>query len=170
MVRLEHVLENWKSVRRDTIAAVEEFPQAEFDFRATPDLMTFRELARHILVAGHALTGMLLAGEKDFTGPQFREKLKPHVPDVADNADAGALVEGLRRSIEQRTAELAGQTPEYYGEIVTRVDGDRVTRLEMIQFVKEHELTHRSQMFMYLRLKGIVPATTRRRLARQAGK
>jgi uncharacterized damage-inducible protein DinB len=45
-----------------------------------------------------------------------------------------------------------------------------VTRLEMVQTIKEHELTHRSQLFMYLRLKGIVPATTRRRLAKQAGK
>jgi uncharacterized damage-inducible protein DinB len=46
----------------------------------------------------------------------------------------------------------------------------RLTRMEMLQFIKEHELTHRSQLFMYLRLKGIVPATTRRRLAKQAGK
>jgi uncharacterized damage-inducible protein DinB len=40
----------------------------------------------------------------------------------------------------------------------------------MLQFVKEHELTHRAQLFMYLRLKGIVPATTRRRMAMQAKK
>jgi len=43
-----------------------------------------------------------------------------------------------------------------------------VTRLEMLQFVKEHELTHRQQLFMYLRLKGTVPATTRRRMAQTA--
>jgi len=43
-----------------------------------------------------------------------------------------------------------------------------VTRLEMLQWVKEHELTHRQQLFTYLRVKGIVPVTTRRRLARQA--
>jgi uncharacterized damage-inducible protein DinB len=49
--------------------------------------------------------------------------------------------------------------------MVTRFDGQRVTRLEMIQTIKEHELTHRAQLFLYLRLKGIVPATTRRRLA-----
>jgi len=46
----------------------------------------------------------------------------------------------------------------------------QLTRMEMIQFLKEHELTHRQQLFMYLRLKGMVPATTRRRLARQAAK
>ena len=41
--------------------------------------------------------------------------------------------------------------------------------MEMLQFVKEHELTHRAQLFVYMRLKGIVPATTRRRLARAGG-
>jgi uncharacterized damage-inducible protein DinB len=40
----------------------------------------------------------------------------------------------------------------------------------MLQFVKEHELTHRAQLFLYMRMKGIVPATTRRRLAKQAAR
>jgi uncharacterized damage-inducible protein DinB len=51
--------------------------------------------------------------------------------------------------------------------VITRFDGQRVTRLETLQFTKEHELTHRSQMFLYLRMKNIVPATTRRRTAKQ---
>jgi uncharacterized damage-inducible protein DinB len=45
-----------------------------------------------------------------------------------------------------------------------------MTVLEMLQFVKEHELTHRAQMFLYLRMKGIVPATTRRRQAKTGGR
>jgi uncharacterized damage-inducible protein DinB len=40
----------------------------------------------------------------------------------------------------------------------------------MLQYMKEHELTHRSQLFLYLRMKGGVPATTRRRLAQQAAR
>ena len=32
--------------------------------------------------------------------------------------------------------------------------------------LKEHELTHRQQLFMYLRLNGVVPPTTRRRQAK----
>jgi len=47
------------------------------------------------------------------------------------------------------------------------MDGQRVTRLEMLQFVKEHELSHRAQLFLYLRLKGLVPPTTRRRMAQK---
>jgi uncharacterized damage-inducible protein DinB len=40
----------------------------------------------------------------------------------------------------------------------------------MLQMLKEHELTHRAQLFLYIRMKGMVPATTRRRMAKQAGK
>ena len=47
--------------------------------------------------------------------------------------------------------------------------GQKVTPLELLQGVKEHELTHRQQLFVYLRLKGIVPPTTGRRQAKANG-
>ena len=167
MVRLDALLDSWKTVRQDTAQAVEEFPAAEFDFKPTPDLMTFREIARHILIAGHGLTGLLLEGEEILGGPEFREKMARFALLPAE-AGAADLARELRASVEQRAAELAVQPPEFYSGIITRVDGMRVTRLEMLQFVKEHELTHRAQLFLYLRMKGIAPATTRRRLAKQA--
>lgn len=68
--------------------------------------------------------------------------------------------------MEQRVAQLAAQPAAFFAQEITRFDGQRVTRLEMLQGVKEHELTHRSQLFMYLRMKGVVPATTRRRIAK----
>jgi len=170
MVRVEHVLDSWKAVRQDTAAAVEEFPAADFDFRPAPDVMTFREAARHILDAGDGLTGMLLSGEDDFTKPGFRERMKDHMRKLAADAAPAELARALNESVEQRTAELATRPPEFYAHIVTRFDGQRVTRLEMLQMVKEHELTHRAQLFLCLRMKGLVPATTRRRMAQQAGR
>jgi uncharacterized damage-inducible protein DinB len=169
MVRLEAVLESWKTIRTDTAAAVEEFPADRFNYKPCPELMTFGEIARHILVAGHGLTGLLLEGEEHLGGPQFREKMARFAL-LPENAGAADLARELRASVEQRAVELAAQSPEFYAGIVTRVDGARVTRLEMLQFVKEHELTHRQQLFLYLRMNGMVPATTRRRLARQAAR
>jgi len=169
MVRLEHVLDSWKTVRQDTAAAVEDFPADDLDYRPTPDVATFREIARHILDASHGLTGMLLTRETVFGGPDFRERLRPHFLQVPKEVSGAELAAALRESMEQRVKELAAQSPEFYSEMITRF-GTPMTRLEMLQFVKEHELTHRQQLFMYLRLKGIVPATTRRRLAAQAGK
>ena len=168
MVRLENVLASWKTVRQDTAQAVEDFPAAELDFKPTPDLDSFRTIAMHILNAGNGLSGLLLEDEENLSGPEFREKMKKHFSSISADADAAALAAELRAAVEPRIAALAQKTPEWYAQIVTRVDGQKVTRLEMLQFVKEHELTHRAQLFMYLRLKGIVPATTRRRLAMQA--
>src|SRR5690349_514569 len=89
MVRLESVLESWKQVRNDTAIAVEEFPADKFDYRPCPDVMTFGDIARHILVAGHGLTGLMLDGEEVLGGPQFREKMARFnlLPDNAGPAD-----------------------------------------------------------------------------------
>jgi uncharacterized damage-inducible protein DinB len=170
MIRVEQVLDSSRTVRQDTAAAVEDLPAGELDYRPTPEVGTFREYARHILDASDVLIGLLLAGDENFTGGDFRERVKPHLRSLPADAGAGELASALRESVAQRTEQLAAQSPEFFAKIITRFDGQQVTRLEMVQFVKEHELTHRAQLFMYLRLKGIVPATTRRRLAKQAGK
>jgi len=167
MVRTETVLDSWKSIRQDTAQAVEDFPAGEFDFKATPELMSFGELARHVLDASHGIIGMLLDGVDNLATPQFREMIGKYRPQLPEKLDAATLASELRKSIETRTRELAAKDADVFSGLITSFDGQRVTRLEMIQFVKEHELTHRAQMFVYLRLKGIVPCTTRRRQAAQ---
>lgn len=139
-------------------------PAAQSAFQPTPDLMKYRDLAVHILNASHGITMMLLGGETDFAAPGFRERLRDHFLDVS-TLDTSALAAQLDAVLEADAVKLAAAGPEFYAHMMTRFDGAAVTRLEMLQFVKEHELTHRSQMFMYLRLQGVVPPTTRRRLA-----
>ena len=156
-------------MRQDTAQAVEDFPAGELDFKVTPDLMTFGELARHVLDAGHALSGMLIDGVDNLATPQFREMIGRYRPQLPEKLDAATLASELRTSVEMQTAALSAKGDDFFSGFITRFDGQRVTRLEMLQFIKEHELTHRSQMFVYLRLKGIVPATTRRRQAKQTG-
>ncbi len=168
MVRVEHVLESWRAIRQDTVEAVRDFPAAELDFRPAPELMTFRETARHILDAGDGLAAMLLAGEESFVGPDFRDRLVKHMRTVPADASIDDIVAALASSVRDRTAALAEQPAGFWSHIITRFDGVPVTRLEMLQTIKEHELTHRAQLFFCLRLKSIVPSTTRRRLAKQA--
>jgi hypothetical protein len=170
MVRAQHVIDSWKAVRQDAAAAVEDFPGPDLDFRPSPDLMTFREAARHILDAGDGLTGLLLAGEDNFATPEFRNRMKAHMRSLPADAGAPALAAALRESVAERAQALAEQPAAFFEQMITRFDGARVTRLEMLQAIKEHELTHRAHLFICLRMKGVVPATTRRRVAAQAGK
>lgn len=166
MVRLDSVLNSWKAVREDTAQAVEDFSAHELDYKPSPDMMSFGTLARHCLEAGHALTGALLDGVESLATPNFREMLGKYVAELPKTDGAGALARELRAEMDSRAAELAAKPADFYAGEITRMDGQRVTRLEMLQFIKEHELTHRQQLFVYLRLKGIVPPTTRRRMAK----
>ena len=165
MVRVQFVLDSWKTIRKDVAGAVREFPAGAFNDKPIEGVDSFGAIARHILNAGNAFPGILMTGIESLQTPDFREKMKPHMYDLAEDATPEQLAEALEKSIEDRTAQLAGQPDEFFTHEITRFDGLRLTRLEMLQFVKEHELTHRSQLFMLMRLKGIVPPTTRRRLA-----
>lgn len=166
MARLDSILSSWKSVREDTAQAVEDFAPYKLDFKPCADLMTFGATARHILDAGYGLSGLLLAGEEDLSTPQFRENIGKLVAELPKTEDAAALAKELRSAMERRAPELAAKPAEFYAGDIIRMDGQRVTRLEMLQLIKEHELTHRQQLFMYLRLNGVVPPTTRRRQAK----
>ena len=173
MVRLEHILETWRAIREETAIAVEEFPADEFDFRPTPEVDTFRAIARHTLNAGDGLTGLLLSGVSDLTSRETFGEVKRHFRPLAEHCSPEELAAELRASVEELTAQLQAKPPAFYEEIMIRMDGLRLTRLEFLQWIKEHELTHRQQLFMYVRLKGLTPVTTRKRmerLARQAAK
>jgi uncharacterized damage-inducible protein DinB len=166
MIRAQSVLDSWKAIREDTANAVEDFSAHDLDYKPTADLMSFGDIARHILQAGYALTGLLLDGVDNLAAPQFREMMNKYVAELPPTKDSGALARELRNQMNARAAQLAAQPASFYDGEITRFDGQRVTRLEMVQGVKEHELTHRQQLFMYLRLNGIVPPTTRRRQAK----
>jgi uncharacterized damage-inducible protein DinB len=166
MVRLDAVLSSWKSIREDTAQAVEDFSARDLNYKPTEDVMSFGEIARHILEASHALTGLLLDGVDNLATPQFRELREEQVRQLPKTDSPGALAQELRTQLDKRTAELAAQPAEFFSAEITRFDGQRVTRLEMLQMLKEHELTHRAQLFLYLRLQGMVPPTTRRRMAK----
>ena len=165
MIRLESVLNSWKSIREDTAQAVEDFSRHSLDYKPAADLMSFGELARHILEATHMGTAMLLDGTNRAT-PQFQEKINSYMAELPKTETAEELARELRKSFNTRAGELSVRPADFYAGEVTRFDGEKATRLEVLQMMKEHELTHRSQLFMYLRLNGIVPPNTRRRLAK----
>ena len=167
MVRLEYLLDSWKTVRADTIAALDEFPAAKLDENPAEGLMTVRQMAIHILHAGHGILGIMLDGSDNLQTPDFRALVMKHAATLGETPDVPSLSAALHKSVEDTCAKLAAQSPEWFAHIITRFDGQRVTRLELVTMVKEHELTHRSQMFVAMRLQGAVPPTTRRRLAAQ---
>jgi len=166
MISLDSVLNSWKTIREDTAQAVEDFSAQALDYKPSADLMSFGDIAQHVLQAGHALTSLMLDGVDNMATPDFRQTMGKYVAELPKTDSAAALARELRSRLQSDAARLAAKPAEFFAGEITRFDGQRVTRLEMLQGIKEHELTHRQQLFMYLRLKGIVPPTTRRRQAK----
>lgn len=167
MVRVQTVIDSWRTVRQDTAQAVSDFPENALDETPLEGCMSFRQIARHILDVGHGFTGAMMAGVDNFAVPNRSELLAAHALPLPGDASITDLAEALLESVRERTAQLELEPEEFWRGEVTRFDGQKVTRLEMLQTLKEHELTHRAQLFTYLRMRGIVPVTTRRRLAAQ---
>src|SRR5262245_60084025 len=123
MVRLEALLDSWKSIRRDTAQAWLDMPAEGAAFQPTPELMPYRDLAVHILNASHAMTMMLLAGESDFSAPGFRDRMRSHFLD-ASNLDSSGLASQLESVLEDDASRVRARGDEtFFAEIMTRFDG-----------------------------------------------
>ena len=154
-------------MRADAAQAVEEMPGSGLDYRPADDFLSFRDVATHIHDVSQGMIGMLLAGDTQFTGPDWREKRKQYVRPLPDGAGPAEIAAALRRTLDEDCDKLARQSPEFLAGTVDKFDGTHPTRMELLLFIREHELTHRAQLFVYLRMNGVIPPTTRRRLAAQ---
>lgn len=164
MVRVPILLQSWLDVREDVAQAVEDMPAGALDFRPQEDLMSFREVAEHILDVSHWIPRLLLEGERDFSRPEARVTRQRYRIELAAGAPAAELAATLRNTLAEDVRLLESQSPEFFASSVKRWDGQELTALEMLCFAKEHELSHRMQLFLYLRMNGVVPPTTRRKL------
>jgi uncharacterized damage-inducible protein DinB len=131
---------------RATRRAIEAIPADQLDFRPTPDIMTARELAIHIIGNyGFLAAGM---GENRWSLESFS------VPGSLGSTEQlltafDAVYEGFRRQLDS--------FPDDGFQLVVKPFGVEQKISEMARDVAEHEIHHRGQLYVYLRLMGIKP-------------
>jgi uncharacterized damage-inducible protein DinB len=142
-------------VRPGLLRLVSAFPQKELDFKPRPELLTARELVVHIAEAERAWVHCVLEGSKDeeWVVPQadpsqgFRLLV-----DAPDHASLIAMLEQWHRPtqawFERPEADLAF-------EIYSEEKGRHYTAHWVLDRVHEHEIHHRAQLGVYLRMLGI---------------
>jgi uncharacterized damage-inducible protein DinB len=142
------------------IQAIEALPRAHFDFKPRPEMLTAHQVILHIAEAERAWIYHVVEGGGE------EEWVAPH-PDPAqgwvatrDAPDHAALLallaEGHRptqRWLDRPLSELS--------RVITyqsREAGERRFTLHwVLDHVQEHEIHHRAQLNLYLRLLGIEP-------------
>jgi len=133
--------EDWRRVRAETEAVAERMPEDRLDFRPHPDLMHLGELARHIVGACYFILSRGLGREVATPEP-----IKSKTPMTGTE---------LRKEL-QRTDELVRTTlSDFSEEDLKMTNSSGKPKREVLRHLMEHEIHHRAQLKMYLKILGL---------------
>ena len=158
---LGEALESWEYARHGLLAEAESIPEDQYGFRPAPESRSVAELLAHIIESGRMMAGELSRPDGDFRRQSFAEHLVEHGGPVSAEQSKAELLELLRRSGEEGRRRI-----REFGEVgmlqrIRRFDGQEGTRLAWMNHGIDHEMYHRGQLALYVRLTGGVPALTR---------
>ena len=142
------------------LEAVDRFPADQLDFKPRPELLTAREMIVHIAEAECGWIHSVVDGHPEETWvaeAEDRSRGWRLVIDAPDHAALHALLdrwhEPTRRWLDRPAQEL--------GRVIQRRLDDGSQRTYTLHWildhVQEHEIHHRAQLNLYLRLLGIEP-------------
>jgi len=129
-----------------TIEVAKQMPEDQYNFKLTPEQMSFGEQMVHIANANGFFFGKM-TGQK---GPAAAPK----------KVTKASAIAALQASYDFALAELAKTKDAKLGEMVDTGDG-KMTLLEGVMLLIDHSTNHRASAEMYLRTKGIKPAEYR---------
>jgi uncharacterized damage-inducible protein DinB len=144
-------LRDWKISKQFTIAVAEKMPAESYDFKATPEEMTFGEQMVHIGVS-------LLIRFEDMAGET------PVYPKIPSPITKKFALEILNQGFDTAIRILPKLTDEQLTKASYKVNFDgratpEVNGRDMVMNMFVHVAHHRAQCEVYLRLKGITPPT-----------
>jgi hypothetical protein len=134
---------------KNTVAAFEEMPADKFDYKPTPQQMTFGHLAAHIVEGNNyfcANVGDVPQPKVEFQGTEGKEK----------------LVAGVKASFEFCHTALAKADDSKMSENVTWFDGKPRARAWAFMGAAASWADHYGTAAMYLRLNGLLPPTAKK--------
>jgi uncharacterized damage-inducible protein DinB len=161
---------SFMTVRKNTIQIAEEIPEANYQFRATPDTRTVAQTLQHITANPtwqHRLHGK---DKKSFVSfEDFGTYIGAATAYGETLTSKGAILKALDSDGKAFASWLESLTDAMLGEMVAFPDPTNhpaKTRFEMLLGVKEHEMHHRAQLMLIQRHLGLIPHLTRARMAR----
>ena len=159
MDALGRFLSGWEKVRQNTLACAQDLPEENYDAAPFDGMWSFRKQVGHILNVEDVLMDGLEKGQFDpakFAADNYRDKTKAE------------LVSALQANLHAHTKLMAAHSATFWEEPRKSFDGSDKTAGELLQMLKEHEIGHCNQMYLYLRSKGVLPPTTRKRAEAKA--
>lgn len=144
---LKDLSERWETSRQYTRAVAEAMPEEGYDFRPTPEEMTFAEQLSHLaaVIDWHSFSKA--------DGQEF----PPRWADFSvEGLSKGEIIAMVDHEFKRSADLLAAFDPARLDETGSYAQFTR-TRRQFFMLMADHVTHHRAQLLVYLRLKGIVP-------------
>ena len=153
----------YRTVRGNTIKALEEISESQLDFSAAPGTRTIRQLATHIGLTD-SFSGVHKEKRTSFDGFNFPEIVGQLMAEEQKPRTKAELIAFLTERGEVTASWLESLSDDFLAERFNQPPGTepaQKTRFEMIMSMKEHEMHHRAQLMLMQRMIGQVPHLTR---------
>jgi DinB family protein len=135
---------------KNTVAAFEEMPADKFDYKPTPEQMTFGHLAAHI-VSGN-----------EYLCSNVGDVLQPKGEELKGTEGKDKLVAALKKSFEFCQTALAKADDSKMNENITWFDRKPRARVWAFIALPSSWADHYGMAAMYLRLNGLLPPTAKK--------
>jgi uncharacterized damage-inducible protein DinB len=164
----KQLADNFRTVRKNTLAIAEEIPAEQYDFMPAPGLRSVAQQLAHIAVNTRWAIEIHSGGATFIDFATFGQHLAQAAGEEAMLRTKDDILDALRKDGETYAAFLGSLTDDRLGEMVgfpAPLQPPQKSRFEMLLGVKEHEMHHRAQLMLIQRLLGMVPHLTRQREA-----
>ncbi len=163
---------SFRTVRNNTIKIAEEIDEKNYGFQATPETRTVAQTLIHIaniarfpmaIHRDHKVNSLVGFNFMALFGPISAEEQQPHTK--------AEILHKLTAGRDEFAAWLEGLSDSFLGETIQQAQGqvpETKSRFEMVMAAKEHEMHHRGQLMMMMRMTGGVPHMTRAMMERMA--
>lgn len=141
----------WNAAGKKLVVMAEDFPEAKYDYRPTPEVRTFAEQLLHVAGSTYFFAS-LVKGEKPGEEDLSREKYKTKADIVAALKKAVADGEAFIRETSEGGLERPVKLP--WAE-------KPVTARSLCFLTIEHAGEHYGNLVVYYRLNGMVPPASR---------
>jgi uncharacterized damage-inducible protein DinB len=165
---------SFRTVRGNTIAVAEDIPDAQYDFRPSPESRSVREILAHLVTLSEgAYQGHAVRKIATFVGVDFPALIRARQEEEKRLATLSKdeLIARLRADGESWGTYFDSVGEDELSAIIPFPEPAvprTKSRFEMFLSAKEHEMHHRAQLMVYERMLGIVPHLTRHRQARMS--
>lgn len=143
------VLQAWNEVGRKLVAMAEDFPEAKYDFKPTPEQKTFAEQLMHAAKANDYFLQAL----------QGRE---PKYDESSAIKGKAAVVAYVKKSFADGAAVIQAKGDQGMAQTVPDPEtGVRMPLTALAYEAVEHSGEHYGQLVVYYRVAGLVPPESR---------